>query len=126
MSRFSVEDLITAFKEMTLSELSEFTKRFREVFGVTADFPPAVQMPVPVTVEEEPQEPDRVSVILEGAGSKKIEVIKEVRALTRLGLKEAKDAVSAPPFTVAEDIDKEEALLIKAKLEAAGAVVSVK
>jgi large subunit ribosomal protein L7/L12 len=128
MAKLSTDDLLDAFKEMTLIELSEFVKQFEDTFGVTAAAPVAVAAAggagaAPVEVEEEKDEFD---VTLEAAGEKKIQVIKEVRALTSLGLKEAKDLVDAAPSTVLEKVNKEAAAKAKAALEGAGATVTVK
>jgi large subunit ribosomal protein L7/L12 len=127
MAKLSTDDLLDAFKEMTLIELSEFVKQFEDTFGVTAAAPVAVAAAAggaaPVEVEEEKDEFD---VILEAAGEKKIQVIKEVRALTSLGLKEAKDLVEGAPKPVVEKVNKEAAEKAKAALEAAGAKVSLK
>ena len=115
MAKLSTEDLLDAFKEMTLLELSEFVKQFEDTFGVTAAAP----------VEEE-EASDEVDVILEAAGDKKIQVIKEVRSLTSLGLKEAKDLVDGAPKAVLEKVNKDAADKAKAALEGAGAEVTVK
>jgi len=127
MAKLSTDDLLEAFKDLTLIELSEFVKKFEETFDVTAAAPVAVAGPVgggtPVEVEEEKDEFD---VILEGPGDKKIQVIKEVRALTSLGLKEAKDLVDAAPKAVLEKVTKEAAEKAKAALEGAGAKVTLK
>ena len=131
MAKLSTDELLDAFKEMTLIELSEFVKLFEETFDVTAAAPVAVAGAVApgagggdgaAAVEEK----DEFDVILEAAGDKKIQVIKEVRALTSLGLKEAKDLVEAAPKAVIEAAKKEDAEAAKEKLEAAGATVSVK
>jgi large subunit ribosomal protein L7/L12 len=122
MAKLSTEDLLDAFKEMTLIELSEFVKQFEDTFGVTAAAPVAVAAAGPEAVEEQ----DEFDVILEDAGDKKIQVIKEVRTLTSLGLKEAKDLVEGAPKAVVEKVNKEAAEKAKAALEAAGAKVSVK
>ena len=127
MAKLSTEDLLEAFSELTLIELSDFVKKFEEKFEVTAAAPVAVAAAgggaAPVEVEEEKDEFD---VILEGPGDKKIQVIKEVRALTSLGLKEAKDLVDAAPKAVLEKVTKEAAEKAKAALEGAGAKVSLK
>ena len=130
MAKLSTDELLDAFKEMTLIELSEFVKNFEETFGVTAAAPVAVAA-APAAggaagdagAEEEKDEFD---VILEAAGDKKIQVIKEVRALTSLGLKEAKDLVEGAPKPVLEKVNKEAADKAKEALEGAGASVSVK
>ena len=129
MAKLSTEDLLDAFKEMTLIELSEFVKQFEETFGVTAAAPVAVTAAGPAAgggAAEVVEEQDEFDVILEDAGDKKIQVIKEVRTLTSLGLKEAKDLVEGAPKAVVEKVNKEAAEKAKAALEAAGAKVSVK
>jgi large subunit ribosomal protein L7/L12 len=129
MAKFSNDDLLEAFKEMTLIELSEFVKLFETTFGVTAAAPVAVAAaaaPGAGAAVEEVEEQTEFDVILESAGEKKIGVIKEVRALTDLGLKEAKDLVEAAPKPVLEKVTKEAAAKAKEQLEAAGASVSVK
>jgi large subunit ribosomal protein L7/L12 len=129
MAKLSTEDLLDAFKEMTLIELSEFVKQFEETFGVTAAAPVAVAAAGPAAgggAAEVVEEQDEFDVILEDAGDKKIQVIKEVRTLTNLGLKEAKDLVEGAPKAVVEKVNKEAAEKAKAALEAAGAQVSVK
>jgi large subunit ribosomal protein L7/L12 len=128
MAKLSTDELINAFKELTLIELSDFVKQFEETFEVTAAAPvAAVAAPAAggaeVVVEEEKVEFD---VILEAAGEKKIQVIKEVRALTSLGLKEAKDLVDGAPKPVLEAVNKEAAEKAKAALEGAGATVTLK
>ena len=129
MAKLSTDELLDAFKEMTLIELSEFVKQFEETFGVTAAAPVAVAA-APAAGgaggAEEVVEQDSFDVILEAAGEKKINVIKEVRALTSLGLKEAKDLVEAAPKPVLEGVDKAAADKAKEALEGAGATVSVK
>ena len=129
MAKLSTAELLDAFKEMTLIELSEFVKEFEDTFGVTAAAPVAVAAAAPAgggAAAEAVEEKDEFDVILEDAGDKKIQVIKEVRALTNLGLKEAKDLVEAAPKAVVEKVNKEAADKAKAALEAAGAKVSVK
>ena len=129
MAKLSTEDLLDAFKEMTLIELSEFVKQFEDTFGVTAAAPVAVAVAGPAgggAAAEVVEEQDEFDVILEDAGDKKIQVIKEVRTLTSLGLKEAKDLVEGAPKPVVEKVNKEAAEKAKAALEAAGAKVSVK
>ena len=128
MAKLSTDELLDAFKEMTLIELSEFVKQFEETFDVKAAVPVAVAAgPVgPAVVEEAPEEKDEFDVILEADGGKKIQVIKVVRELTGLGLKEAKDAVEAAPKPILEKVNKEAAEKAKAKLEAEGAKVSLK
>jgi large subunit ribosomal protein L7/L12 len=131
MAKLSTAELLDAFKELTLIELSEFIKEFETTFGVTAAAPVAVAAAAPAgaggeagPVEEEGS--DEVDVILEAAGDKKIQVIKEVRSLTSLGLKEAKDLVEAAPKAVLEKVNKEAADKAREALEAAGATVSYK
>ena len=130
MAKLSTTELLDAFKELTLIELSEFIKEFETTFGVTAAAPvaaaaaPAAAGGEAGPVEEEGS--DEVDVILEAAGYKKIQVIKEVRSLTSLGLKEAKDLVEAAPKAVLEKVNKEAADKAKEALEAAGATVSYK
>jgi len=128
MAKISTDDLLDAFKEMTLLELSEFVKQFEDTFGVTAAAPVAVAAgPAgPAAAAEEVVEQDEFDVVLEAAGDKKIQVIKEVRALTSLGLKEAKDLVDGAPKAVLEKVNKEAADKAKAALEGAGASVTVK
>jgi large subunit ribosomal protein L7/L12 len=123
MAKLSTDELLDVFKEMTLLELSDFVKQFEETFGVTAAAPAAGGAGGEAAAEEEQDEFD---VILEGAGEKKIQVIKEVRALTSLGLKEAKDLVDGAPKPVLEKVAKDAADKAKEQLEAAGATVSVK
>ncbi|GAA4327755.1 large subunit ribosomal protein L7/L12 [Actinomadura luteofluorescens] len=127
MAKLSTDDLLDAFKEMTLLELSEFVKQFEEVFDVKAAAPVAAVAPGqgPAPAEEAPAQ-DEFDVILEGAGDKKIQVIKEVRALTSLGLKEAKDLVDGAPKPLLEKVNKETADKAKEALEKAGASVTVK
>ena len=129
MAKLSTAELLDAFKELTLIELSEFVKEFETTFNVTAAAPVAAAAPAGAgggaAVEEE-EASDEVDVILEAAGDKKIQVIKEVRTLTSLGLKEAKDLVEAAPKAVLEKVTKETADKAKASLEAAGATVSYK
>ena len=129
MAKLSTDELLDAFKEMTLIELSEFVKQFEETFGVTAAAPVAVAAAAPAgggAAAEAAAEQDEFDVILEAAGDKKIQVIKEVRALTSLGLKEAKDLVDGAPKPVLEKVAKEAAEKAKAALEGAGATVTVK
>ena len=130
MAKLSTDELLDAFKEMTLIELSEFVKQFEGTFGVTAAAPVAVAAaggaPAAAAAVEEVEEQTEFDVVLEAAGEKKIQVIKEVRALTSLGLKEAKDLVEAAPKVVLEKVNKEAAAKAKDQLEAAGASVSVK
>ena len=131
MAKLSTDELLDAFKEMTLIELSEFVKQFEETFGVTAAAPVAVAAApaaggAAAAGGDEAAAQDEFDVILESAGDKKINVIKEVRALTSLGLKEAKDLVEAAPMTILENANKETADKAKEALEAAGATVTVK
>ena len=131
MAKMSTDDLLEAFKEMTLLELSEFVKQFEETFDVKAAAPAAVAVPAAGgqgggAAAEEAEEQDEFDVILEAAGDKKIQVIKEVRSLTSLGLKEAKDLVDGAPKTVLEKVNKESADKARAALEGAGATVTVK
>ena len=128
MAKMSHDELIEQFKEMSLIELSEFVKLFEETFDVTAAAPVAAAGAAPAggDAEEEAEEQSEFDVILEGAGDKKIGVIKEVRGLTSLGLKEAKDLVDGAPKAVLEGVDKEAADKAKEALEGAGASVTVK
>ena len=127
MAKLSAEELLEQFKDMTLIELSEFVKKFEETFEVTAAAPVAVAAAGGAgAAAEAVEEQDEFDVVLEAAGEKKIQVIKEVRALTSLGLKEAKDLVDAAPKAVLEKVDKDAAEAAKAKLEGAGATVTVK
>jgi large subunit ribosomal protein L7/L12 len=125
MAKISTEDLLAAFKEMTLIELSEFVKEFEDVFDVKAAAPVAVAGPAAAAAEPE-AEKDSFDVVLEGDGGKKIQVIKVVRELTGLGLKEAKDAVESAPKAILEGVNKEKAEAAKAKLEGEGAKVTLK
>jgi large subunit ribosomal protein L7/L12 len=130
MAKISNADLLESFKEMTLLELSEFVKLFEETFDVKAAAPVAVAA-APAAggaggEAEAAEEQDEFDVILDAAGDKKIQVIKEVRTLTSLGLKEAKDLVDGAPKTVLEKVNKEAAEKAKAALEGAGATVTVK
>ena len=129
MAKISTDDLLDAFKEMTLLELSEFVKQFEDTFDVKAAAPVAVAAPAAGgggAAAEAPEEQDEFDVILEGAGEKKIQVIKEVRSLTSLGLKEAKDLVDSAPKPLLERVNKETAEKARAALEGAGASVTVK
>ena len=130
MAKLSNEELINAFKELTLIELSEFVKLFEETFDVTAAAPVAVAAAAPAAggggEAAAEEEKDAFDVVLESAGDKKIQVIKEVRALTSLGLKEAKELVEGAPKPILEKVEKEKAEEAKAKLEEAGATVSLK
>ncbi len=130
MAKLSTNELLDVFKEMTLLELSEFVKQFEDTFGVTAAAPVAVAAAAPAAagcgdagaVEEQ----DEFDVVLEAAGDKKIQVIKEVRSLTSLGLKEAKDLVESAPKAILEKVAKDAADKAREALEGAGATVSVK
>jgi large subunit ribosomal protein L7/L12 len=129
MAKITTEDLLARFKEMTLLELSEFIKQFEETFDVTAAAAAPVMMAAPGgggAGGEEAEEQSEFDVVLTAAGDKKIQVIKEVRALTSLGLKEAKDLVDGAPKPVLEKVAKEQADAAKETLEAAGATVEVK
>ncbi|MDQ2781941.1 50S ribosomal protein L7/L12 [Lapillicoccus sp.] len=128
MAKLNTDELLDAFKEMTLIELSEFVKQFEDTFGVTAAAPVAVAAPGAggAAAAPEVEEQDEFDVVLEAAGDKKIQVIKEVRALTSLGLKEAKDLVDGAPKAVLEKVDKAAAEKAKDQLEAAGATVTLK
>ena len=132
MAKLSTDELLDAFKEMTLIELSEFVKQFEETFGVTAAAPVAVAAAPAAggggaaAAADDSADQDEFDVILDDAGDKKIQVIKEVRTLTSLGLKEAKDLVDGAPKPVLEKVNKEAADKAKAALEGAGAKVTVK
>lgn len=129
MAKLTIDELIDAFKDLTLIELSDFVKKFEEVFEVTAAAPVAVAAAGaagPAAAAEEVEEKTEFDVVLEAAGDKKIQVIKEVRALTSLGLKEAKDLVDGAPKPVLEGVNKETAEKAKAQLEGAGATVTLK
>ena len=131
MAKLSTTELLDAFKEMTLLELSDFVKQFEETFEVTAAAPVAVAAAPAAGGAGDggapaAEEQDEFDVILEGAGDKKIQVIKEVRGLTSLGLKEAKDLVDGAPKPVLEKVAKDAAEKAKAALEGAGATVTVK
>ena len=130
MAKLSTDDLLGAFKEMTLLELSEFVKEFEETFNVSAAAPVAVAAGPDgagaAAAAPEAEEQTEFDVVLTGPGEKKIQVIKEVRALTSLGLKEAKDLVDSAPKAVLERVPKEQADKAKAQLEGAGASVEVK
>ena len=131
MAKLSTDELLDVFKDMTLIELSEFVSQFEDTFGVTAAAPVAVAAPgasAPGASADgaAAEEQDEFDVILEAAGEKKIQVIKEVRSLTSLGLKEAKDLVDGAPKAVLEKVTKEAAEKGKAALEGAGASVTVK
>jgi large subunit ribosomal protein L7/L12 len=127
MAKLTTEQLIDAFKELTLIELSEFVKAFEETFDVTAAAPVAAAAAAPAAAAaEEVEEKDAFDVVLTAVGDKKIQVIKEVRALTSLGLGEAKALVDEAPKTILEGAKKEDAEKAKAQLEAAGATVELK
>ncbi len=127
MAKMSTDDLLAHFKDMTLLELSEFIKQFEETFDVTAASAAPVMMAAPGGGGgEEAEEQTEFDVIITAAGDKKIQVIKEVRALTSLGLKEAKDLVDGAPKPVLEKVAKEQADGAKEALEAAGASVEIK
>ncbi|MDQ6525743.1 50S ribosomal protein L7/L12 [Nocardioides sp. LHD-245] len=130
MAKLTTDELLDAFKEMTLIELSEFVKQFEETFGVTAAAPVAVAAAPAAggaaAGGDEAAAQDEFDVILEAAGDKKINVIKEVRALTSLGLKEAKDLVEGAPKAILEKVNKETADKAKESLEGAGATVTLK
>ena len=129
MAKVKTEDLLESFKEMTLLELSDFIKQFEETFDVTAAAAAPVMMAAPggaAAGGEAPEEQTEFDVILSAVGDKKINVIKAVRAITSLGLKEAKDLVDAAPKPVLEKASKEDAEKAKAALEGAGATVELK
>ena len=130
MAKLTTDELLDAFKEMTLLELSEFVKQFEDTFGVTAAAPVAVAAAPAAggagADAAAAEEQDEFDVVLEAAGDKKINVIKEVRALTSLGLKEAKDLVESAPKAVLEKVNKEAAEKAKESLEGAGATVTLK
>jgi large subunit ribosomal protein L7/L12 len=131
MAKLSTDELLDAFKEMTLLELSEFVKQFEDTFDVTAAAAAPLVAAAPAgpgggAAAEAAEEKDEFDVILEAAGEKKIQVIKEVRTLTSLGLKEAKDLVDGAPKPLLEKVNKEAADKAKAALEGAGATVTVK
>ncbi|MBB5116363.1 50S ribosomal protein L7/L12 [Micromonospora chalcea] len=129
MAKLSTDELLDAFKEMTLIELSEFVKQFEETFEVTAAAPVAVAAGAPAAggaAAPAEEEKDEFDVVLDADGGKKIQVIKVVRELTGLGLKEAKDLVEAAPKAVLEKVNKETAEKAKAKLEGEGAKVTMK
>ncbi|HVL50612.1 MAG TPA: 50S ribosomal protein L7/L12 [Actinomycetota bacterium] len=131
MAKVTADDLLEAIGDMTVLELSEFVKSFEEKFGVTAA--PQMMAAAPgagggggAGAAPEAEEQDEFDVVLTGIGDKKIQVIKEVRALTQLGLKEAKDLVEAAPKPILEKVAKEVADKAKGQLEAAGATVELK
>jgi large subunit ribosomal protein L7/L12 len=129
MAKLSTDELLDAFKDMTLLELSEFVKKFEEEFDVSAAAPVAMAAPGAAAAGGEAaaeEEKDTFDVVLTGAGDKKIQVIKEVRGLTNLGLKEAKELVDGAPKPVLEGVDKEQAEKAKEALEGAGGTVELK
>jgi large subunit ribosomal protein L7/L12 len=130
MAKMTTDELLGAFKEMTLLELSEFVKQFEDTFGVTAAAAPMMAAPSAAGSAdgEAPaaEEQDEFDVVLDSVGDKKIQVIKEVRTLTSLGLKEAKDLVEAAPKAILEKVNKEGAEKARESLEAAGASVTIK
>jgi large subunit ribosomal protein L7/L12 len=130
MAKQSVDDILDAIKELSIIEAAELSKKIEEEFGIQAAAPMAVAGVAAggggAAAEEEAEEQTEFDVILTGAGDKKIQVIKEVRALTSLGLKEAKDLVDGAPKPVLEHVAKEQAEAAREKLEAAGATVEVK
>ena len=131
MAKLSVDDILDAIKELSIIEAAELSKKIEEEFGIQAAAPMVGMMPGAPgggggAAEEEPEEKTEFDVILTAAGDKKIQVIKEVRALTSLGLKEAKDLVDGAPKPVLERVPKEQADAAKEKLEAAGGTVEVK
>ncbi len=126
MAKLSADELLEAFKEMTLVELSDFVKKFEEEFDVEAAAPVAAVAAVPGAAAPAEEEKDEFDVVLTAVGDKKIQVIKAVRALTGLGLKEAKDLVDGAPNNVLEGAKKEDAEKAKADLEEAGATVELK
>jgi large subunit ribosomal protein L7/L12 len=129
MAKLSTDELLDAFKEMTLLELSEFVKQFEDTFGVTAAAPVVAAAPAAGGAGGEAaavEEKDEFDVVLEAAGDKKINVIKEVRGLTSLGLKEAKELVESAPKAILEGVNKEAADKAKEALEGAGATVTLK
>ena len=131
MAKLSTDELLDAFKEMTLLELSEFVKQFEDTFNVSAAAPVAVAAGpagagAGAATEEAAEEQTEFDVVLTGAGEKKIQVIKEVRSLTSLGLKEAKDLVDSAPKPVLERAPRDQAEKAKAQLEGAGATVELK
>lgn len=126
MAKLSNDELIAAFKEMTLIELSDFVKLFEETFDVTAAAPAAVAVAAAPAEAEAAEEKDEFEVVLESAGDKKIAVVKAVKNLTGLGLKEAKDLVDGAPSTIFENAEKEDAEKAKAEIEEAGGTVTLK
>ncbi len=128
MAKLTTEELIAAFKELTLVEVSEFVKAFEEEFDVTAAAPAAAVVAAApgAGAAEAEEEKDSFDVVLESVGDKKVAVIKEVRALTSLGLKEAKDVVDSAPKAVLEGVAKDVAEKAKEQLEGAGATITLK
>lgn len=126
MAKLSNDELVAAFKEMTLIELSDFVKLFEETFDVTAAAPAAVAVAAAPAEAEAAEEKDEFEVVLESAGDKKIAVVKAVKNLTGLGLKEAKDLVDGAPSTIFENAKKEDAEKAKAEIEEAGGTVTLK
>jgi large subunit ribosomal protein L7/L12 len=130
MAKLSVDDILDAIKELSVIEAADLSKKIEEEFGIQAAAPMAVGAAAPGAAagaaEEEAEEQTEFDVILQAAGDKKIQVIKEVRALTNLGLKEAKDLVDSAPKPVLERVPKEQADAAKEKLEAAGGSAEVK
>ena len=127
MATMSTAELLDVFKNMTVLELNEFLKAFEDEFGVTAAAPVAIAAAgAPAAAAEQAEEQDEFDVVLQAAGDKKIQVIKVVRELTSLGLKEAKDLVDGAPKPVLEKVSKEDAEKAKAKLEDSGASVDLK
>ncbi|HEV8420356.1 MAG TPA: 50S ribosomal protein L7/L12 [Actinomycetota bacterium] len=130
MAKLSVDDILDAIKELSVIEAADLSKKIEEEFGIQAAAPMAVGVAAGpgagAGAEEEAEEQTEFDVILQAAGDKKIQVIKEVRALTNLGLKEAKDLVDGAPKPVLERVPKEQAEAAKEKLEAAGGTVEVK
>jgi len=126
MAKLSTEELLDAIGSLTLLEVADFVKAFEDRFGVTAAAPMAAATAPAAAVPEPEEEKDEFDVVLLAAGEKKIQVIKEVRALTSLGLKEAKDLVDSAPKPVLEKVTKEAADKAKSQLEAAGASVELK
>ena len=128
MAKLTTDELLEAFKELTLIELSDFIKKFEEEFDVEAAAPAAAVVAAPAggAGEAEAEEQTEFDVVLESAGEKKVPVIKEVRGLTSLGLKEAKDLVDGAPKAVLEAVSKDAAEKAKETLEGAGATVTIK
>ena len=127
MAKMTTEDLLSVFEEMTVLELKDFLDAFEEKFDVTAAAPMAVAaMPGAAAAAPVEEEQDEFDVVLASAGAEKIKVIKEVRGLTSLGLKEAKDLVDSAPKAILEGVDKDTAEKAKAQLEAVGATIELK